>query len=355
MDKTTDFFDTWLNSQREFIKNMMDLTTNVQSFFSNYGDKRSESPDAPEGFFNLYNSWIRTVGKSFDEIMKNFRGGAGKDSFSKIFSGADAYMKLYDSWAPIFKAIQENTFNAESIKELTDPSKYKEVIDKVFGFSSPGTFTELYGQGAKIVETWGSSAQTFMKPWIEAMQKNAESLPALLKGEPEPVLNAFHNFYNAFESTYGKTFKIPTVGKDREKIELMLRCLDRFNVYLAKNTEFQHKIYVTGQDAMENVIKAVAEKIKEGTEVKSYNEFFKIWTDLNEKAYYELFKTEEFSEIQGELLDSALAARRDFQTIMELSLEDYPIALRSEMDDVYKTIYELKKKVRNLEKKLNSK
>jgi polyhydroxyalkanoate synthesis regulator phasin len=36
--------------------------------------------------------------------------------------------------------------------------------------------------------------------------------------------------------------------------------------------------------------------------------------------------------------------------LMELHLYDYPIALRSEMDDLYKTIYELKKKVKSLEK-----
>jgi hypothetical protein len=37
---------------------------------------------------------------------------------------------------------------------------------------------------------------------------------------------------------------------------------------------------------------------------------------------------------------------------MELYLYDFPIALRSEMDDLYKTVYELKKKVKSLEKQL---
>jgi polyhydroxyalkanoate synthesis regulator phasin len=35
---------------------------------------------------------------------------------------------------------------------------------------------------------------------------------------------------------------------------------------------------------------------------------------------------------------------------MELYLYDFPVALRSEMDDLYKTVYELKKKVKSLEK-----
>jgi len=37
---------------------------------------------------------------------------------------------------------------------------------------------------------------------------------------------------------------------------------------------------------------------------------------------------------------------------MELYLYDFPIALRSEMDDLYKTVYDLKKKVKSLEKQI---
>jgi polyhydroxyalkanoate synthesis regulator phasin len=37
---------------------------------------------------------------------------------------------------------------------------------------------------------------------------------------------------------------------------------------------------------------------------------------------------------------------------MELYLYDFPIVVRSEMDDLYKTVYDLKRKVRNLEKQV---
>ncbi|MFM8331320.1 MAG: poly(R)-hydroxyalkanoic acid synthase subunit PhaE, partial [Candidatus Methylumidiphilus sp.] len=62
-----------------------------------------------------------------------------------------------------------------------------------------------------------------------------------------------------------------------------------------------------------------------------------------------LFQTEDFSRLQGELLDAGLTARTHYFKIMEMQLYDLPIALRSEMDDLYKTVYDLKKKVRALE------
>lgn len=111
-------------------------------------------------------------------------------------------------------------------------------------------------------------------------------------------------------------------------------------------------MYVVGQQAMNKVMEAISKRVKEGAEIKTYDEFFRLWTDINEDEYFELFKTDEFSNLQGAMLDSALDARRHIHQLMELYLEDYPIALRSEMNDVYKTVYDLRRKVRELDKKV---
>jgi hypothetical protein len=109
-------------------------------------------------------------------------------------------------------------------------------------------------------------------------------------------------------------------------------------------------MYVTGLAALEKVITTITEKCNKGQEVKEFDEFFDIWLDVNEKTYYELFQSAEFSKMQGEMLGTSLNMREHGFKLMELYLYDYPIALRSEMDDLYKTIYELKKKVKSLEK-----
>ena len=43
---------------------------------------------------------------------------------------------------------------------------------------------------------------------------------------------------------------------------------------------------------------------------------------------------------------------KDIELQTEKMFKDIPVATRSEMDEVYKTIYELKKKVRQMEKML---
>ena len=91
--------------------------------------------------------------------------------------------------------------------------------------------------------------------------------------------------------------------------------------------------------------------MREGGQIAGFGEFVKLWTKTNEEAFLEFFKTEQFSELQGIVLDTALECRRQFQQLMEAWLKDFPIALRSEMDDLCKRSYTMNKSVRALAKK----
>jgi hypothetical protein len=325
MEKAIDFFDKWLKSQEKFIEDWNETTKKMQQSFLGFG-RSSES---------------------LKETM-----GSVTDTVSKIFSSSNVYVKLNEIWLPLFKAIQGKTVGTESYKDLLDPAKYKEVLDKIFGLSSPEAMAEFYEEVTKLLLTLGTSTEGFVGPWTEAVQKSMKVMPQFVEGHPESFIHIFHNLFHAFDTTFGKVFHVPAVGKDREKVTLLLRCFDDLAVHMAKNIEYQHVIYMTGLTAIEKVIETIAEKIKKGEEIKNYDEFFDLWVDVNEKTYLELFQTEEFSGLQGELLDSTLNIRKHSFKLMELYLYDFPIALRSEMDDLYKTIYDLKKKVKSLEKQV---
>jgi class III poly(R)-hydroxyalkanoic acid synthase PhaE subunit len=225
------------------------------------------------------------------------------------------------------------------------------MLDRTFGFD-PDAVSEATERAKKFLETFAGSAQQFMKPWAAATEKSSKAFPRLVEGHPESLMKIFHDMFEAFDSTIGRVFHVPAVGKDREKIELLLRGFDDLSVYLAKNIEYQNMMYTTGLAAFEKVVASTAEKIKAGEEITKFDDFFDLWLKVNEKTYYALFQTEDFSKMQGELLEASLNVRKHFFKLMELYLYDFPIALRSEMDDLYKTVYELKKKVKHLEKQL---
>ncbi len=354
MEKVTDFFDAWLKSQERFIETWTETAKKAQEAFLHLAGTGKGASDAGYGFFTLYNSWSRAVADALREA-----GGPSldtlKDTLAKTFSSSNAYMKLYDLWLPFMKAFQEKVSDPGYYRELIDPAKYKEIIDGLFGLNTPETISRYYDQALKLAQTLGASARGFVEPWAGAVQEGMKMMPQMAEGRPESFMNIFHAIFNAFDSTFGRIFHVPAVGKDREKIELLLRGLDDMSVYLAKNTEHQHMMYVTGLTAMEKVIETISGKVREGGDLKDFDEFFNLWIDVNEKAFYSLFRTEEFAKLQGELLDSSLNVRRHFFKLMELYLYDFPVALRSEMDDLYKTVYDLKKRVKTLEKEIEKK
>ena len=347
MESNQSFFDAWLKSQVLIIENMTESAKKFQEAFC--GPPKRESKPGTD-FNNIYTSWTTAVLNALRET-DTADMSVLKETLSKTLGGSNAYMKLYEIWLPLCKAIQEKNMKPDAYMDLLDPANYKKVLDQVFGFDTDA-ISQMCAQATSAINTFACSAQGFMSPWGEASLKSLEAFPRFLEGHPESFMTIFHNMFNAFDSTVGRIFHVPAVGKDREKIEMLLRSLDDFSVYLARSTEYQHMIYVTGLAAFEKVIATVAEKISVGEEIKGFDEFFDLWVDVNEKTYNALFQTEDFSKMQGGLLDVSVNTRKHFFKLTELYLYDFPIALRTEMDDVYKTIYELKKRVNSLEKQL---
>jgi class III poly(R)-hydroxyalkanoic acid synthase PhaE subunit len=349
MESTKDFFDTWMKSQERLVDNLTETTKKFQQIF--WGSK-SNGEDTSNycDFQNVYGSWTNAVMNGLRDVG-TVDGNLIRETLLKTLSGSNAYQKLHEIWLPLFKAIQDKTMGPDALAGLTDQTKYKAMLDRVFGFD-PEAFSKTINQATKFFETLACSSQQFMKPWATATEKSVKTFPQLAEGHPESLMKIFHDMFTAFDDTIGKVFHVPAVGKDREKIELLLRGFDDISVYLAKNIEYQNLMYATGLAAFERVVATAAEKIKSGEEMTQFDGFFDLWIDINEKTYYALFQTEDFSKMQGELLEASLNVRKHFFKLIELYLYDYPIALRSEMDDLYKTIYELKKKVKGLEKQL---
>jgi polyhydroxyalkanoate synthase subunit PhaE len=363
MSGTQDYFNAWLKAQQDAFGSVGEMTRKFQQNLSGFGSTGGAMPGFGSampgfggampgfgGFQDVYATWEKSVS---DALRGSGAADANfiRETLLKSLSSSNAYLKLYELWLPLFKAIQQKGVSPDSIKELIEPVKFQEMLDRVFGFN-PDAGAQLAEQVKTLLESYAHSSQGFMKPWMEASEKGFRTVPQMMEGHPESFMKVFHTMFGAFDSTVGRVFHVPAVGKDREKVELLLRSLDVLSVYLAKNTEFEHTMYITGLAAFEQMIAAVAEKVNQGEEFKDFGEFFNLYITVNEKAYAALFRTEAYAKMQGELLEASLEVRKHSFKLMELYLYDLPIALRSEMDDLYKTVYELKKKVKGLEKQL---
>ena len=132
-------------------------------------------------------------------------------------------------------------------------------------------------------------------------------------------------------------------------MELLSQCAKAMSAFAANNIEYHKLMQATGQEAMQDVVNAIAEKFRAGEKIEKFDEFFALWIDTNEKAFNKLFQTEAFSQKRNALTEAGFSARKHYNQIVENQLVELPIARRSEMDEVYKIIYELRKQVKSLE------
>jgi poly[(R)-3-hydroxyalkanoate] polymerase subunit PhaE len=346
MDKASEFYNNWLKSQETIVGNWTEMMRQYGQSIMGIAGPNTEAAGMPD-FSRLYRTWLGAMTSAFpkSEALETLR-----ETASKLFDSSNVYVKLHEVWGPLFQAIRERVLDVNAYKDLVDPAKYKDILDRIFRFSPDG-INEFLSQSMKFTEAMGSTRE-FMQIWSEASQKSMKAFPQFLEGHPESIMSVFHNMFAAFDKTFGRIFHIPPVGKDREKVDLFLKSSDEITVYMTKSIQYQYMMYTSGQKAMDKVIEMITTKLKEGAEFKSFDEVIDLWLQVSEKQYLELFHTDEFSKLQGELLDSSLNVRSRLFRLQELYLYDTAIPVRSEMDDLYKTIYEMKKRLNEVEKKV---
>src|SRR6218665_712637 len=88
------------------------------------------------------------------------------------------------------------------------------------------------------------------------------------------------------------------------------------------------------------------------SELASAEQMCNEWIKVNEQLFTELFASEEFSKVKGEALNLSMDVKKHFEKQFENSFSNFPLVFKSEVEDMQKTIYDLKKQVKELQSKL---
>lgn len=104
--------------------------------------------------------------------------------------------------------------------------------------------------------------------------------------------------------------------------------------------------------AFRDFLSRLAEGGKDGKPVSSWPEATSLWTETANKAMVEAQRSEEMLAVQRRLLKSALRYRAQERETVEKLCERNHIPTRTEMDEVHRTIHDLKREIRVLKRAL---
>jgi len=242
--------------------------------------------------------------------------------------------RMQESWDTAQKTWQEFS------QVMSDPETMETLL------KGAGMLPEIF---LTIAQTGSKTFVNFQKQWLERTGKLQESTKTYkYENLKEDSFKAWSQLY---EQEFRKFFKIPQLGLTRFYQEKMIRSMDKFNIYQATVAEFSRLL----STPMEQSFKVLQEKLTEladkGDLPEDSKKYYQMWIKILEEHYMTLFQSSEYTQTLNKTLDSLSEFSVAKKEILQDFLNMLPVPTHKEMDELYKEIYLLKKRIKELEKK----
>jgi polyhydroxyalkanoate synthase subunit PhaE len=165
---------------------------------------------------------------------------------------------------------------------------------------------------------------------------------------------AFRAWSEIYEKEFRQFLTVPQLGLTRAYQERMNESLDKLNVFQGAISEFLSMLYLPMEKASQVMQEKLGELAEKGQLPERSREYYTLWLKILEGHYMVLFKSPEYTECIARALATLsefLAAKR---RLLQDALQSLPIPTDRDMDDLYKEVYLLKKRVKELEKEVRS-
>lgn len=391
MNKMNEFYQNWFNTQMNWAKQMWEMNMNhfqnatanqnaanmnpmnmwnsmMQNWNNWMGGMNNTSnwmnamqqwnsmfnmdawKKTTENWNGIYNQYYEILNSNFAKMQENMQNGTAQDAYRNMLNATEGFTKFYEMWMPMWKSIQEKTFNMDVYKEWMNPAKYQEMMDKYFGFLPEGSRQYMQNMTNMMQEQMKQMNATGMQSYQQMRSMMNNMMPVNSNEVFGSMLNGYNTFYNMMNEAYAPFAKIATPNQYTKTMAEWQDIANRVAVYNIKNAELQYMMYTQGTKVMDKLAENTMEKIQNGVEINSIMALYQEWMNISDKTYVALFESDAYSELMAEVTAMQMKLKKDIEVQMEKFMVGIPVATRSEMDELYKTIYDLKKQVRQMEK-----
>jgi hypothetical protein len=214
-------------------------------------------------------------------------------------------------------------------------------------FKETGALPEIF---FKIAQTGLNSFVHLQRQWLERAGRIQESTKSYtFENIDEDTIKVWTKLY---ETELRKIFNIPQLGLTRFYQEKMIRSVDKFNLFQSSLTEFLRLLSLPMEKSFQILQEKLTELADQGNLPEDSKVYYQMWIKILEGHYMTLFQSSEYTNS----LNNTLHSMSEFSEAKKELLQDtllymLPIPTQKEMDELYKEIYLLKKRIKELEKR----
>jgi len=291
---------------------------------------------------NIYATNMNQLGNTYPQY---------KDIMEKITSTATFNQDLNRLWEDLRTSITGKESDPFKIYTRWNEN-YTQLISNQFGPFLPEQVRELFGKGMGIYSLSSTKTNDFFKPWLDQAQNMHNLLLKSMTGDQSAYIEFIKLWQDSFSSSFGKILNIPQFSMNREQMQKQMSGISSLITFINTLNEYVATLVKTSQETFEKIVKDYQTMVMDGSNPKTYKEFYEYWWKQNEAAYLQLFGTSEFAKLISQLLDAGVNFKKNYDDLLEKQLEFLPYPTKTDMDSVYKTLDTLKREVRTLKKEL---
>lgn len=266
--------------------------------------------------FDYWNTYL----KNCMDGMATFSGSAGKNGTGR--KNEDKESKAGEI-PPLFPGFGDSKYMGKMFKEMNKlPQMTMDMGQKAWEYYSDAQRTGLdwYNYNGRIQEL-------------------------VFSEDDRNIMDLFGKIY---ETEVKKFLEVPQLGLNRFKQERVNRFVDRFNLYQKTLAEFLHISYVPMEKAACVLRKKMEEMFESGETIEDFKDFHALWIRILEEQYMAQLESSEYTEGLNRMLDATVQFRSAKEEVLYDFLQNLPIPTNRDMDELYKEIYTLKKKLRKV-------
>ncbi|VVB84361.1 Poly(R)-hydroxyalkanoic acid synthase subunit (PHA_synth_III_E) [uncultured archaeon] len=254
-EKYREFYDEWMKSYQNTFGKFYPVKMGKLD-----REMVEKLKDSAEEAKNLFQSWVNLLEEN---ARKTEELSGGEPDIEKS-------REIYNMWMNTYGKIFED-FLAMPTRGAS-----KEVLESYGGL--PNIYLRSFSELSKI---WRDSYMHLYQPWADSMMKLSGKMTELSRGDASP--EAYKEFYNLWMNTYkdmsGRWFNVESFKPSKEMFDSFLKSTD---IYL--------NMYKSWISALEKMSEKTTELSKRTADPEAFKEFYNTWAKMNEKALEDFFK-----------------------------------------------------------------
>lgn len=253
----------------------------------------------------------------------------------------------FSAWQEIFPKVEAGQNWQQSVDHYL-----QQIRRQIDDYST--SVLKISQDGAALWQLYLQETQKFSQLWANALSASVTPLSqGAFAGNPQPWMELNNLYWNLLnESTYGSVMRSPLLGPSREFNGKLLRTFDAWTTLYRATGDYQIVLADVQVRSLEELMRQLISAAEKGETIKDWRQFQQLWGRVADEVFEKAFCNETNLKVRGRFINALNAYRIQQRSLTELWMQALDIPTRSEIDEVHKTVYELRKELKTLKQSL---